>query len=63
LVKSIKPNSKVLIEINIIPISGKEPPYSLRIVFQKKHTEVKHKKPKIIYPQGLLYLVLDRKTK
>jgi hypothetical protein len=30
------PNNMVLIEIKVIPISGKEPPYSFRIVLKKE---------------------------
>ena len=58
------PNSSVLSPMKAIPISGKAPPYSFKIVFPKATYKNKlTSKPKIIYPVGFRYFELDIKIK
>ncbi len=58
------PNNVVLIAMKVNPISGKTPPYSLRIVL-KNLTYIKREtnKPNIIQPYGLRYFELEMNIK
>ncbi|MFN3755090.1 hypothetical protein [Flavobacterium sp.] len=59
-----KPNKTVFIAIKPIPISGNEPPYSLRMVLKKDtYSNNKTNPPKTRYPQGLSYFELDKNSK
>lgn len=62
--KSNNPNKTVFMAMKLIPIWGKAPPYSLRMVLKKEtYSNKDNKAPKTIYPIGLKYFELDIKMR